>query len=205
MRRPACVLAFALVACADAPDESVGGGTSAGAGSSTSSTGTTLPMTSADSTDAASASTSVAGSDGSSSVTASTTAGPTDCAFAPAVDEALSESSARPIDCGFVGLDDDLAAWEAARECARGAALDQTAYKVLWQWDDGGTVRDAAVAAVIGEVFATYRFDDDAAVGTSSITVTACSGTGTEDPCMIAVGEICIDCLDPGKPTELCD
>jgi hypothetical protein len=205
MRRSAFALVIALVACGDPPDEAVGASTSSDTGANTSSTGTTSPTTGADATDSTGASTSVDGSDGSSSVGASTTAAPGECDFAAAVDEALVDSPVEPIDCGFVGLDDDVAAWEAARQCARDAALDQTTYKVLWQWQDGATVRDAAIAAIIGEVFATYKFDDDAAVGTTSIIVTTCSGTGTEDPCMVAVGEICLDCLDPSEPTELCD
>lgn len=206
MRRSAFALLLALLACADAPDESASDDTSSGTGSSTSSTGTTLPMTGADSTDATGVgSTGVADSSGSSGAPASTTGVPGECDFAAAVDDAIAKSPVDPTDCGFVGLDDDIAAWQAARECVRGAALDRTTYKLLWQWQDGDTVRDGAIAAVIGDVFATYRFDDDAAVGTTSIIVTTCSGIGTEDPCMVAVGEICIDCLDPGKPTELCD
>ena len=207
MRRSLLALVIALIACSDGPDESMGGAeTSSGSGSSTaSSTGTTLPMTSADSTESGVASTSAASSDGSSGGTPSTTGVPGECDFAAAVDEVLVDSPVEPTDCGFVGLDDDVAAWEAARECARGAALDQTAYKLLWQWQDGATIRDAAIAAVIGEAFATYRFEDDAAEGTTSIIVTTCSGLGTEDPCMVAVGVMCLDCLDASDPTELCD
>lgn len=205
MRRPAFTLAIALVGCADAPDESASGESSSGTGSSTSSTGH-ASTTGADSTEATGVgSTSAAESGGSSGAPTSTTGASGDCAFAPAVDDAIATSPVEPTDCGFVGLDDDIAAWQAARQCAREAALDQTTYKLLWQWQDGDTVRDSAVAAVIGDTFATYRFDDDAAVGTTSILVTTCTGIGTEDPCMVAVGEICIDCLDPGEPSELCD
>ncbi|HET6583573.1 MAG TPA: hypothetical protein VFG69_08995, partial [Nannocystaceae bacterium] len=150
-------------------------------------------------------STSATDGDGSSGAASSTSAAPGECAFAAAVDEALADSPVPATDCGAVGLDDDLAAWEAARQCARDAALDQTSYEVSWQWQDGAMVRDAAIAAVIGEVFATYRFDDDAAMSTSSITVTTCTGIGVENECEVGVGQMCLDCLDPGDPTELCD
>jgi hypothetical protein len=110
-----------------------------------------------------------------------------------------------PLDCGAVTLADDVAAWQAAYDCARDATLDQLSYKVLWQYDDNGTLRDGAFASEVGRVYAIYRFDDDAADGTTSITRSTCTGISTPQRCAVTPGDICIDCIRPSEPAELCD
>ena len=212
-------LAFAIVVMGCGDDSGADSGQddgSTGTGSSTSITVTSTPMTmtttmstsGAETTDdPSSSSTPDESSDETdgSTLDDSTTAPPGDCAFAPAVDEALEGSTREPIDCGAVTLDDDVAAWQAAHDCAREATLDQLSYKVLWQYDGGGTLRDGAFASEVGEVYAIYRFDDDAAAGTTSITRTTCTGISTLQRCVVTPGDICIDCIRPGDAAELCD
>jgi hypothetical protein len=76
---------------------------------------------------------------------------------------------------------------------------------VLWQYDDAGTLRDAAIASEVGRVYAIYRFDDDVAQAPTSITRSTCTGISTPNECTVMPGEICIVCIRPSEPAELCD
>ena len=204
MRISISLLALALVACGDDPGEAgdADGSSSDTSSSSTTTTGATLTgsETTSDATESSSGP-----ADGSSDSTGATTDPPPVCDFPSTVDDVFAESKEPPIDCGSLTLNDDLPAWEAARMCARDAALDQAAYKLVWQHDDGSGLRDSAFASLLAETYAVYRFDDDAAVGTTTITVRSCTGIGAPDDCTIAVGEPCMDCLEPSEPSELCD
>jgi hypothetical protein len=209
MRTHSLVFVIAVMGCADDTEQAVGQEDgSSGTGSSTTATPTTettmpttTPSTGAETTEAGGSSSSGQGD----SADDTTTTPPGDCAFEPAIDAALETSTREPIDCGAVTLDDDVALWQDARDCARDSTLDQVSYKVLWQYDDAGTLRDAAFASEVGEVYAIYRFDDDAAEGTTSITRITCTGISTPNDCAVMPGEICIFCIEPSEPAELCD
>jgi len=206
MRRRCLAFVIVVVACGDDIEEGVGQDeSSTGTGSSTSDTSTPTTMSTSGAETTSAGGSSSGEEPGSTSADESTTATAGDCAFAPTIDAALEKSTREPIDCGALTLDDDAALWQDARDCAREATLDQVSYKVLWQYDDAGTLRDAAIASEIGEVYAIYRFDDDAAVVTTSITRATCTGIGTPERCTVAPGEICIECIRPGEPAELCD
>lgn len=202
-------LAFVIgvIACGSDPE---GGGDTEDTGteSTTSTTMTassTMPGTSgADTSSAGPPGSSSGPGDTTASVDTSTTAAG-ECSFAATVEMLIEDSAVDPVDCGQVTLADDDAAWQAARDCAREATLDQLPYRVLWQHDDGGTLRDGAFASEVGETYAIYRVDDDAAEGTTSITFTSCTGISTPNDCMPTAGQICIECLRPGEPTELCE
>jgi hypothetical protein len=201
------VLVIVVMACASGPDEADGVDettTSTGASSSTSD-GTTPGGTSSSGADTSGDPGSSGGSEASSGTDAASTGAPGDCAFAPTVAATLEDSPIEPTDCGAVTLADDVRAWQQARDCARDATLDQVPYMVLWQYDDGGTLRDAAFASVIGDVYAIYRFDDDVADGTTSITRTTCTGISTPAACPVMPGRICIECIEPSRPVELCE
>jgi hypothetical protein len=202
----ACVII--VIGCGD---EGVGAPGTDGTG--TESTTSTTMTASATMPGSSGADTSGGSTDGSSSSSPGetteaadeSTAAPGECDFEASVDMVIQESTVEPIDCGQVTPSDDGMAWLAAHDCARDATLDQLPYKVLWQYDDAGTLRDAAFASEVGEVYAIYRFDDDAAEGTTSITFSACNGISTPNDCAPMAGQICIVCLEPGKPAELCD
>lgn len=202
-------LAFVInvIGCGDDPD---GGAETGETGTESTTSGTmtaasTMPGTSGADTSSAGPQESSSGPGESTASAEESTAAPGECDFESTVDMVLAESTVEPTDCGQVTPADDAAAWQAARDCARDAALDQLPYKVLWQYDDGGTLRDAAFASEVGEVYAVYRFDDDAAAATTSITFTSCTGISTPNDCMAMPGQICIECIRPGEPSELCD
>jgi hypothetical protein len=194
-----------LAACPADPVESMGSSSSSSSSTTTSSTTTATTTTATTSTTETTTSTTdmtteTSGADSSSS-------GPPagDCDFATEVAQMI-EGANDPIDCGSLTFDDDVAAWEAGRMCVRDASLDQAPFVLLWQVDAGGTLQDRAFVDPGMSAPLSY-YTDDAAVGTTSITQVACTGTGEPPgkPCDVAVGELCLECLDPGKPSELCD
>lgn len=203
----ACVLVvLGLAACPADPVESMGSGTSSestGTNASTSASTTTATTSSTTTTTATSSSSDSTSESGD--VDSSSSGAPVgDCDFATEVAQSIDGAN-EPIDCGALTDDDDVAAWEAGRKCVRDAALDQAAFVLRWQVTSGDTLQDRAFSDAGMSTPISY-FTDDAAVGTTSITRVACTGTGTpEEKCVVAVGELCLACLDPSDSTELCD
>jgi hypothetical protein len=205
MSRCKVLVALALVACPADPVESMGSSTSSSGSTGTTTattstaTTTTTTATAGDTTTSGETTTATSSADSSSS-------GPPvgDCDFATEIAEVI-EGANDPIDCGALTFDDEVAAWESGRMCVRDASLDQVPFVLRWQVDAGGTLQDRAFADT-GQSTPLRYFTDDAAVGTTTITQVACTGTGSPDgKCVVDVGELCLECLDPSEPVELCD
>jgi hypothetical protein len=133
----------------------------------------------------------------------STTAEPGTCDFAMAVSNSIADAR-NPTDCGQLTLDDPLMAWEDARMCTRDAQLHQNAFSFTWQVDKSGITMDRGFASQ-GLSMPLMYFEDDAAVGTTSITQVTCTGTGNPMGCTVAVGEPCLECLMPSISIDLCE
>jgi hypothetical protein len=199
------VLIVALGCGGDDGDASEGSTSSSEAATDTSSSTSTSTSTSSSTTSDASTTTG-ATDDGSSSVDSSgSTGGAAGCDFEEVVCDAADESKRAPIDCGFVTLADDDVAWQTAYDCFRGAFLDQTAAKLLWENPAVDSTNYSAMVAQVGGVYSLLRFEYDDYMGDIQASVTGCSGI-TEDPmCMVATGEMCLQCMDPAEPVPICE
>lgn len=205
--RSTILLVVLAAACAGEPVE---GADATSSSETTGTSSTTAPMTTSTTsmTTSATAETTETGETSTSDPTtadesSSTEAPPSACDFETEVDATI-EDAKDVIDCGQLTLADPLAAWDEGRTCARDAALDQSAFELSWQTDAGGTLHDLAITSM-GMGTPILHLVDDAAVGTSSISLFMCTGTYTPPDCQIAVGDPCLACLEPSKPAELCD
>jgi hypothetical protein len=108
-------------------------------------------------------------------------------------------------DCGDVGLDDSLADWQAAHDCAVQHATNGTGFKVLWESQGiDSVIREAAIGVQAESYAVTLLHVDQAPTSPYTLYQTPAAGLEATDGCAVAVGEICLSLLGFGEAVQLC-
>jgi hypothetical protein len=125
---------------------------------------------------------------------------PSTCDIGRAVDEAVEDAEPAAIDCGFVVLDHDLARWETAHDCATGALTAGDPVQLIWETEAPGSTSYVAVVSA-DEITEFSSEDDQVEIMFSS---QSCSELTVVADCAVAVGQMCLQCIGRGDPTQIC-
>jgi hypothetical protein len=125
---------------------------------------------------------------------------PASCDLERAVDKAAEDAEPAAIDCGFVVFDDDLPTWEAAHDCTVTALAASDPVQVIWQPQ---AIDSVPYNAVVGADEITW-FSYDDYQGDINFSSQSCSAVEVVADCVIAVGQMCLQCIGRGDPTQIC-
>lgn len=126
---------------------------------------------------------------------------PSACDIQRAVEDAAEDAEPETVDCGFVVLSHDLARWEAAHDCATAALTAGDPVQLIWQ--PQATDSTAYVAVVAADEITQFSYDDYE--DEISFASQSCSEVRVVADCVVAVGEMCLQCIGRGDPTVICD
>lgn len=123
------------------------------------------------------------------------------CGFGPTL-EMLAMGKTEPTDCGTVTLDDDVAAWQAASDCAAMAAGLQQAFYVAFQLPSDDSLIFDGYYGTVGIVYGLGNLYTDT-FGDPMLQSRSCVDVTTLDGCMLDVGVHCLECVEAGEVTPL--
>ena len=109
-----------------------------------------------------------------------------------------------PFDCGFVTLADMVDVWEAAHDCALEHYEGQSAFTLVAQLMGIDSNIHIGYAGSVGEEYIASQFFSDDYGGAVTIWVTTPCNLAPVAACAVAVGELCLECVDPPPSEEVC-
>lgn len=108
-------------------------------------------------------------------------------------------------DCGTLTLDDPLAAWQAAHDCALDHATMGNGFRLVADGQGIDSVVKVAYLGVQGFAYAVSRFSaDSGGIDPGSLFEQPGDGLEAVDACVVAVGELCLGVTAPGETVQLC-
>jgi hypothetical protein len=125
---------------------------------------------------------------------------PSACDIERAVEDAAEDAEPETIDCGFVVLSHDLARWEAAHDCATAALTAGDPVQLIWQPEALDST--GYVAVVSADEITRFSYDDYQ--GEITFASQSCSEVRVVADCEVAVGDMCLQCIGRGDPTQIC-
>lgn len=121
------------------------------------------------------------------------------------IDRAESSEDAPVDDCGFVTLDDSVATWQAARDCALQHAAAGEGFRLEAEGQSIDSVVQQAYLGLQGESYRTVFLSSDGG-GIDPYALSEQPGLGLVelDACEVAVGELCLALDMPGAVAQIC-
>lgn len=107
------------------------------------------------------------------------------------------------MDCGIVTPNDDVAAWQAAHQCAIDAVAATSAFKVMGQSYGIDSLLSDAYGAIEGIVYGPVWLSHDSLGPYAEIR--NCMAIFAEPNCSVEVGNLCLGCIEPSEETLLCE
>lgn len=116
--------------------------------------------------------------------------------------EGFAMGKTEPTDCGTVTLDDDVAAWQAASECAAAAAAAQEGFLVAFQLPSDDSLVFEGFYGTVGFTYSLGRLYTDT-FGDPMLASQSCDDVTTLDGCTLEVGTHCLTCVGGGESVAL--
>jgi len=107
-------------------------------------------------------------------------------------------------DCGDVGLDDPLADWQAAHDCALQHATEGAGFRLIAEGESIDSTIRIAWLGLQGVAYAVVRLASDEGGGFYNLSELDGSGLEASDGCVVAVGELCLSAIDASENQQLC-
>lgn len=216
-------LFVAGAACGPRPgeEESSTGASSSGptseSGTTTTTTGVEPTSTSTTTTTSTSTSTGEATNTSSEPDTGTDASGSSGGTSTGPVDDCSLENHAAAIagafgefeDCGVVGVKDDVAAWQAAHDCAAAAASEQRAFALITYLMGIDSQIGAGYVAQGPMPYRSFKlhFDSDPCGGGgcgSVVSITDCKAITAVPGCTVEPGTVCLSCEGGKAPEQIC-
>lgn len=204
------------VACGDKPpgdataSDSSGGVDSSSGGDTDPTTTTGEPPSTATGDDTSGSSGDTTGTTTTGTTTGDDTTGGELCEIGPAACEFAAQLGDDFVDCGEVNpWDDDVAAWQAAHDCAIKAAAEQRAFCLVTvlQGFDSNVARAYAAQQARSYALTTFSYDSDPCGGGGcgpELRQASCDALTAIDGCQIEPGEACLSCDGQTESLKIC-
>lgn len=108
------------------------------------------------------------------------------------------------VDCGNVTLEDPLADWQAAHDCAMQQAASGTGFRVLAQAQSIDTIVRYAFVGLQAESYAVVGLHSDESFLEYALFEEVGDGLSDVGGCTVAVGELCLATANAGPTEQLC-
>ena len=109
-----------------------------------------------------------------------------------------------PVDCGFVTLADMVDEWEAAHDCVVENYGNQAAFTVVAELQGIDSEVYIGYAGMVGESYVASQFFSDSFGGITIYGTTPCD-IAVVAGCDVAVGDLCLECVDPPPSEVVCE
>ena len=118
--------------------------------------------------------------------------------------EAAAVGKEEPVDCGFVLLADPLVAWEATHDCVVENFESDSAFTAVAELQGIDSEVHIGYAGSVGEEYVASQFFSDSFGGAVTIYGTTPCEIGVVGGCVVAVGELCLECVAPPASVAIC-
>lgn len=108
------------------------------------------------------------------------------------------------VDCGNLTLDDPLADWQAAHDCAVQQATSGTGFRVIHEAQAIDSIPRYAFVGLQAESYAVVALHADEGFGDYALYEQVGNGLSDVDGCTVAVGELCLATANAGPTEQLC-
>ncbi|HWB81322.1 MAG TPA: hypothetical protein VG755_40445 [Nannocystaceae bacterium] len=108
------------------------------------------------------------------------------------------------VDCGNLTLDDPLADWQAAHDCAVQQATSGAGFHVIHEAQAIDSVPRYAFVGLQAESYAVVGLHADEGFGDYALYEQVGDGLSDVDGCTVAVGELCLATANAGPTEQLC-